>query len=148
MALANDHNVLNANNKAVISSTIAGAAAADDTDIIRAVGRFVVGPVTLGALYETYNNGKVGASKIDDNGYLLSAKWEVDPKWALKAQYGQSNIMGATVESKTTSLGVDYKLSKNATLLGYYTKNEDDKAVTGFTKRDDTYIGGGIEFNF
>ncbi|MFO1389869.1 porin [Cellvibrio sp.] len=148
LALANDHNVLNANNKAVISSTITGAAAPDDTDILRAVGRFVVGPVTLGALYETYDNGKAGASKIDDNGYLLSAKWEVDPKWALKAQYGQSNIMGATVKSKSTNLGVDYKLSKNATLLGYYTKIEDDKAVTGFTKRDDTYIGGGIEFNF
>ena len=148
LALANDHNVLNANNKAVISPSITGATSPNDTDIIRAVGRFVVGPVVLGALYETYDNGKLGASQIDDNGYLLSAKWEIDPKWALKAQLGQSQIMGATVESKTTSLGVDYKLSKNATLLGYYTKNEDDKAVTGFTQRDDTYIGAGIEFNF
>jgi len=148
LGLANDHNVLNANNKTVISPTIAGAGAPDDTDIVRAVGRFVVGPVTLGALYETYDNGKIGASKIDDNGYLLSAKWDIDSKWALKAQHGQSHMMGATVESKTTSLGVDYKLSKNATLLGYYTKTEDDKAVSGFTQRDDTYIGGGIEFNF
>lgn len=148
LALANDHNVTNANNKAVISPVLAGAAAADDTDIVRAVGRFVVGPVVLGALYETYNNGKVGASQIDDNGYLLSAKWDIDSNWALKAQYGQSKIIGATVESKTTSLGVDYKLSKNATLLGYYTKNEDDKAVAGLTQRDDTYIGAGIEFNF
>lgn len=148
LALGNDHNVANANGKAIISTTIPKADAIDDTDIVRAVGRFVVGPVTLGALYETYDNGKAAAKHIDDNGFLLSAKWEIDPKWALKAQYGQSEMMAATVESKTTSFGVDYKLSKNATILGYYTKNEDDKAVSGFTQRDDQYIGTGIELNF
>jgi len=149
LALANDHNVVNANNKSIISPTLTGAAAPDDTNIIRAVGRVVVGPVVLGALYETYDNGKTAAAtKIDDNGYLLSAKWEIDPKWAAKVQWGQSHIMGTDVQSKTTSLGVDYKLSKNATLLGYYTKNEDDKAASGFAQRDDQYIGTGIELNF
>lgn len=134
LALANDHNVTNAMNKTVI------VAPQDDTNILRAVGRFVVGPVVLGALYETYDNGVV-----DENGYLVSAKWEIDPKWALKAQVGQSDMI--TIGGETTSLGVDYKLSKNATLLAYYTHNKDD--VTDKTKqRDDNYLGAGIEFNF
>lgn len=134
LALANDHNVTNAMNKTVIAAPL------DDTNILRAVGRFVVGPVVLGALYETYDNGV-----LDENGYLVSAKWEVDPKWALKAQLGKSDQI--TLGGQTTSLGVDYKLSKNTTLLGYYTHNEDD--VADKTKqRDDNYIGAGIEFNF
>lgn len=133
VALANDHNVTNAMNKTLVASGL-------DTDILRVVGRFVAGPVVLGALYETYDNGV-----IDENGYLVSAKWEVDPKWALKAQLGKSDMI--TIGGQTTSLGVDYKLSKNATLLAYYTHNEDD--VTDKTKqRDDNYIGAGIEFNF
>lgn len=133
LALANDHNVTNAMNKTLVASGM-------DTDILRAVGRFVVGPVTLGALYETYDNGV-----IDENGYLASAKWEIDPKWALKAQYGKSDMI--TIGGKTTSLGVDYKLSKNATLLAYYTNNKDD--VADKTKqRDDNYVGAGVEFNF
>lgn len=133
VALANDHNVTNAMNKTLVASGL-------DTDIVRLVGRFVAGPVTLGALYETYDNGV-----IDENGYLASAKWEIDPKWALKAQLGKSDMI--SIGGKTTSLGVDYKLSKNATLLAYYTHNQDD--VADKTKqRDDNYIGAGIEFNF
>jgi len=131
LALANDHNVTNAMNKSMFS---------DDTDILRAVGRFLVGPVTLGALWETYDNGT-----IDEDGYLVSAKWEIDPKWALKAQYGQSDMN--TIGGETTSLGLDYKLSKNTTLLAYYTHNQDD--VTDLAKkRDDNYLGVGIELNF
>ncbi|RYZ84906.1 MAG: porin [Moraxellaceae bacterium] len=133
LALANDHNVTNAMNKTLVASGL-------DTDILRAVGRFVVGPVVLGALYETYDNGV-----IDENGYLVSAKWEIDPKWALKAQAGKSDMI--TLGGQTTSLGVDYKLSKNATLLAYYTHNEDD-VVDKTKQRDDNYIGAGIEFNF
>lgn len=131
LALGNDHNVTNAMNKTLVTS---------DTDILRAVGRFVVGPVTLGALYETYDNGV-----IDENGYIASAKWEVAPKWALKAQMGKSDMI--TIGGKTTSLGVDYKLSKNATLLAYYTHNEDDVADKA-KQRDDNYVGAGVEFNF
>jgi len=133
LALANDHNVTNALNKTLVVSGL-------DTDILRAVGRFVVGPVTLGALYETYDNGV-----IDENGYLASVKWDVAPKWALKAQVGKSDMI--TIGGQTTSLGLDYKLSKNTTLLGYYTHTKDDVADKA-KQRDDNYIGAGIEFNF
>jgi predicted porin len=131
LALANDHNVSNAMNKTAFT---------DNTDILRAVGRVVVGPVVLGALYETYDNGT-----LDENGYFVSAKWEIAPQWALKAQVGQSDMN--TLGGQTASVGVDYKLSKNATLLAYYTHNQDD--VTDLTKkRDDNYLGVGIELNF
>jgi predicted porin len=133
LALANDHNVTNAMNKAQVGPGYG-------TDVIRAVGRFVVGPVVLGALYETYDNGI-----IDENGYLGSVKWEISPEWALKAQYGKSDMI--TIGGKTTSLGVDYKLSKNTTLLAYYTHNQDE-VVDKTKQRDDNYLGAGIEFNF
>lgn len=131
LALANDQNVTNAMNKSVFI---------EDTDIIRAVSRFVVGPVVLGALYQTYDNGV-----IDEDGYLASAQWNLTPAWALKAQYGQSEMI--TLDAETASIGVDYKISKATKIYGYYTQIED--GVVDITKqRDDNYAGVGIELNF
>lgn len=125
-AIANDHNVTNAMNKTVFTK---------DTNILRAVGRFVAGPVTLGAMVETYDNGAV-----DENGFLVSGKYELSSEWALKAQYAKSDMIAKG--GKTASLGVDYKFSKNTTLLGYYTNNKDELV------KDDKYLGVGIEMNF
>lgn len=109
---------------------------AEDVDLIRVVGRFNVGAFQFGLLAENYDNGVV-----DEDGVLVSALWNVTDKWAAKAQYGQSDIKMADGES--ASIGLDYKMTKAATLYSYITKVE-NKAET----RDDTYVGAGLDFKF
>lgn len=138
LAIANDHNVQNALDQKVVPG--------DTHDTIRAVGRFVVGPVQLGAMYETYSDGKV-----DEDGFLASAQWNINADWAAKVQYVQSDMI---YDGNTSiSLGADYKLSKATKLFGYATKIEDDRAAVipatlDKTAADDTYVGVGIEMNF
>lgn len=123
------------------------APAAVDTDILRAVGRFVVGPVVLGAMWETYDNGT-----IDEDGYMVSAQWNITDKWALKLQNAQSDMI--QLDGKSTSVGVDYKLSKAAKLFGYYTLLEDERLnatthlVDNTARVDDKYLAVGVELNF
>lgn len=109
---------------------------AEDVDLIRVVGRFNVGAFQFGLLAENYDNGVV-----DEDGVLVSALWNVTDKWAAKAQYGQSDIKMADGES--ASIGLDYKMTKAATLYSYITKVEDDAET-----RDDTYVGVGLDFKF
>lgn len=112
----------------------------ESTEIARAVGRFTIGPVVLGAMYETYDNGT-----LDEDGYLASVLWNIDSEWAAKVQYVQSDMMydGGT----STSIGGDYKLTKATKLFAYATKVENDIEV-GATAADNTYVGVGIELNF
>ncbi len=131
LALANDSNVTNASNAAVHTT---------DTDILRAVGRFNVGPVVLGALWETYDNGV-----IDEDGYMVSAQWNVNDTWALKVQNASSDMVQLGTDQ--TSLGVDYKLSKAAKVFGYYTMVEDERATVA-SRADDKYLAVGLELNF
>ncbi|GGY65632.1 porin [Cellvibrio zantedeschiae] len=138
LALANDSNVTNASG-AVVHTT--------DTDILRAVGRFNVGPVVLGAIWETYDNGV-----IDEDGFMVSAQWNVNDKWALKAQHAASDMI--QLGGEQTSIGADYKLSKAAKVFGYYTQIEDErlnattKLVDNAARADDKYLAVGIELNF
>lgn len=138
LALANDSNVTNASG-AVAHKT--------DTDILRAVGRFNVGPVVLGAMWETYDNGV-----IDEDGYMVSAQWNVNDKWALKIQNASSDMVQLGTEQ--TSIGVDYKLSKATKVFGYYTVVEDErlnattKLVDNAARADDKYLAVGLELNF
>jgi predicted porin len=122
--------------------------AANDVEILRAVGRFTFGPVVLGAMWENYDNGT-----IDEDGFLLSSQWNLTEKWALKLQHQASDMIQR--DGKSTSFGVDYKLSKAAKLFGYYTVLEDERPVSSLdlsvdkTKRaDDKYAAVGIELNF
>lgn len=134
-ALATDHNVSNAMSGNFVSTL-------NDTDINRAVARYKVGPVTLGAMYETYEFGQADT----ENGSFVSAKWDIGTSpWAVKAQYGTSDMKVAGGE--TLSLGVDYKLNKKATWVVYYTDNKDD-IVTVSSRTGGSYFGTGIELNF
>ena len=131
LALATDSNAARAS----------GAVASPmDTDILRAVGRFNVGPVVLGAMWETYDNGV-----IDEDGYMVSAQWNVNDKWALKVQNASSDMVQMGTDQ--TSLGLDYKLSKAAKVFGYYTMVEDERAAVA-SRADDKYLAVGLELNF
>lgn len=118
---------------------------AEGVDLIRLVGRIRLGALQLGALAEHYDNGV-----IDNQGVMVSALWSLNDQWALKAQYGDSDIRWA--EGKSASLGFDYRLSKNATFYGFYTQMEN--GVTDLPPpasdnfRDDRYLGVGLDYKF
>lgn len=114
---------------------------AEGVDLVRAVARVVMGPVQLGVLAEQYENDNTGA---DEDGAFVSALWNLNDKWALKGQYGQSDVKMADGES--ASIGLDYKMTKAATLYSYVTNVENE--LMAAAERDDTYVGVGIDFKF
>jgi len=108
---------------------------AEDVDVLRAVARYTLGAVQLGAMYETYDDGV-----IDEDGFFVSVLWNFADQWAFKVQNATSDM---TMDGgETTSIGLDYKASKNTTLFGYATNVDSDAA------RDDQYIGVGMELKF
>jgi predicted porin len=133
------------------SPTFYAALAADKdveyegVDLLRAVARLTLGPVQLGALFEQYENEISGA---DEDGALVSALWNVTDKWALKGQYGQSDVK--MIDGESASIGLDYKMTKAATLFSYITKVEGEAILIAPAAplRDDTYVGAGVDFKF
>ena len=95
-----------------------------DSDVLRLVGQFKVGPVQLGALYEEQDK----ASKKTD-GYLASVKWGFAEKLALKLQYGESDNVREGAE--TANIGLDYKLSKSTKVYALYTTEKNRKYKDG-----------------
>lgn len=118
---------------------------AEGLDVMRLVGRFNVGAVQLGAMYE--NTDIDGADDYD--GFLVSALWNLTDVWAVKAQYAESDLklVPAGLDNESVSVGVDYKLSKNAMLYGYYTAIENNNALD-VSLRDDDYVGIGLDLKF
>lgn len=118
---------------------------AEGVDLVRLVGRLSVGAFQFGLLAENYDNGTV-----DEDGVMVSALWNLTDKWALKTQYGDSDVRW--IDGKSASIGADYKLTKNATLYGFYTVVEngvvDALPPTTDNYRDDSYAGIGLDFKF
>ena len=167
LALAADHNVRFASD---------ASTTAVDADLLRLVGRYTVGPVVLGAMYSQYDNGGTTSAPlkakaatltipavpaipamIDEDGYVLSVQYNIDANWSAKAQVAKSDMKKQGGES--TSVGVDYKLSKSTKLYGFYTMVEDNgvvaqaatattDAVAVLAARDDSHLAVGIELNF
>lgn len=105
-----------------------------DEEAARVVAQYNFSHFQLGGLYETYDDG------FDSyDGFLVSGQYQLN-QWALKAQFGQSDISEEGGES--LSLGGDYKLSESTTLFGYLTSLESD------LNTDADYLGVGIEHKF
>ncbi|WP_320819808.1 porin [Thalassolituus sp.] len=105
-------------------------------DAYRAVVQITIDALQLGVLAENQDN-----ADSSEDGWLASARFKLDSKIALNAQYGQSDIRekGAS----TMSLGADYKLAKTAKTFVYVTQEDsDDESLNA------TYIGGGLEYKF
>ncbi len=111
----------------------------ESADVFRVVGQFTIGPVQLGALYEDQDAGD--SSLLDDDGWVVSVKYKMTDKIALKAQYGESDMV--KVGAETASLGLDYKLSKKTKLFAFYTSEEADTLAD-----DNDYVGVGMEMKF
>lgn len=107
---------------------------AEGSDAVRGVVQYTMGDWQFGGLVEEYDAG-AGA----ESGYLVSAQYSMD-KWALKGQFGTSDIDEMGGES--LSLGADYKLGKPVKLFGFLTTIESDEGT------DEAYTGVGIEYKF
>lgn len=128
---------------------------AQTMDIVRLVGRYTVGALQLGALYEQSTvDATVAnvASELDSDAWLVSAKFNATEKFAFKAQYGDAgvdvNAGGVIVDAggESLSVGADYLLSKNTTLFGYFTQETAD--VESEEVSDDNWVGIGLELKF
>lgn len=118
---------------------------AEGVDLVRLVGRLTAGAFQFGLLAENYDNGV-----IDEDGVMISALWNLNDQWALKTQYGDSDVRW--IDGKSASIGADYKLNKSATLYGFYTIVENgvtDVPSPGTDNyRDDNYVGLGLDYKF
>jgi predicted porin len=142
------------------------------TDVTRVVGQYGIGPVTLGALWQTAERTKkydaiasfssdggqditsFGGAMKEQDAWLISAAWAINPEWVVKGQYAQSETTPVAaglddVEAKIYSLGVDWKLSKASTVFAYYSSvdTEGDSAVSSDNVTDSTF-GVGYELKF
>ncbi len=91
----------------------------------------------IGALYEI-NEEPMADS---ESGWLLSGLVNVGKNWAIKAQYGQSdmNLEGG----ETFSLGLDHTYTKNFKTLAFVTRHQADDDIV-----DNIYAGVGLDFKF
>lgn len=110
----------------------------ETADVLRVVGQFKFGDLQLGALYEDQDAGE--SSLNDGDAWFVSAKYNLGAGFALKGQYGESDIVEEGGESM--SLGLDYKLAKATKVYGFYTANEADSGL------DEDYFGLGMEHKF
>lgn len=120
-------------------------------DIARLVGRYTIGSVQLGALFEQSSYDEAD-EEYDADAWLLSAKFNVMTELALKVQYGTAaadydeGFGEDEFDGESLSLGVDYTLSKNAVVYGYYTKEAADE--NSEEVMDDNWLGVGMELKF
>lgn len=167
VALASDHSVNNIGAAAVVAPLDQF-----NSDLYRLVGKYTIGKVVLGAMYESgtggvsssggFVNAQLDAAGkfIDHKGYNASVVYNLDDNWALKAQYTASDFLTvkqtpkyfkndtyANFDSEMISVGVDYAFSKKAKLHGYYTTWSDENP-TATAKHDDQFIGVGAELSF
>jgi predicted porin len=147
----------------------------EKTDTTRFVAQYGIGPVKLGALYQTaertekYDSiGKVSSDGGFDFAYngtgqhgfkeqdafLLSAAWDINSEWTVKGQYVQSESTPTDsglddTEAQMYALGVDWKLSKASTVFAYYSDvgTDGDSAVSSDSTTDSTF-GVGYELKF
>lgn len=135
------------------------------TDTVRAVGEVTLGPVKVGAIYQTakqHDNvdtigpfstfvGSGGApnpiSEWDgttaitapafkkQNGYVINAAWKVSGPWTAKAQYGHSETKP---QSEPLATGVQYSnVDVKAIAVGVdYKLNDNAKLYTYYAKVD------------
>lgn len=122
---------------------------AQGMDIIRAVGRYTWGAWQFGGLVEQSET-----DTYDGDAWLASVKYNLNDKFALKAQFGNATDETPTAatlegEDKQFSVGFDYLLSKNFMLFGYYTKEDaENTTALATTDQSDNWLGVGVELKF
>ena len=107
-------------------------------EVVRLVGQFNFSGFQLGLLAENQDPKDSTLNKGD--GYLVSLQYKTSDKIALKAQYGQSDIVRKG--AYTTSIGIDYRMSDQTRTYAFFTNNDSDESSK------DEYFGVGFEIRF
>ncbi|MEZ7206628.1 porin [Pseudoalteromonas sp. DY56-GL79] len=123
--------------ESAIYAAIAADSEVNGNDMVRFTVQGKVADFKLGAMYQTQE--KVDGSAEAD-GYLLNAAYKLG-NTTLKAQY-QVIDFDAGDKVDGVSVGVDYKLAKNAKVYGFYSTFDADNQV------EKDYLGLGIEYKF
>jgi len=111
----------------------------DDIDLLRAVVRYPVGNIALGAIWERRD------SLADDDattGWLVSANIPVDDVLSFQLQHGQSD--NRLENGVSTSAGATYLLGAGVNLYLFATNNTSDDPDAG----DESEYGLGISYEF
>ncbi|AUJ71240.1 porin [Pseudoalteromonas sp. NC201] len=123
--------------ESAVYAAIAADSEVNGYDTVRFTVQGKVADFKLGAMYQTQE-------KVDGNaeadGYLLNAAYKLGNA-TLKAQY-QVIDFDAGDKVDGVSVGVDYKLAKNAKVYGFYSTFDADNQV------EKDYLGLGIEYKF
>lgn len=123
--------------ESAVYAAIAADSEVNGYDMVRFTVQGKVADFKLGAMYQTQE--KVDGSAEAD-GYLLNAAYKLGNA-TLKAQY-QVIDFDAGDKVDGVSVGVDYKLAKNAKVYGFYSTFDADNQV------EKDYLGLGIEYKF
>ena len=130
---------------------------AESTSTVRAVFQYNVSSFQFGLMAEEFEM----SNKETVSGAFASVQYKIND-WAIKAQVGQSDILSqkdladaeVNEDGMTLSLGVDYKMSKNSKVYGFYTNNSfttsnsSDPTLLVSSDTDASYLGLGIEVKF
>jgi len=111
----------------------------DDIDLLRAVVRYPVGNIALGAIWERRD------AIADDGattGWLVSANIPVDDVLSFQVQHGQSD--NRAENGKSTSGGATYVLGEGVNLYVFATSNTSEDPELG----DESEYGLGISYTF
>jgi predicted porin len=127
-------------------NVVSGSVKKDYLDITRVMAAYTVGSLTVGGFVQQASEGDSYVGQYDRDSYHVSAAYKLEGGYTLKAQYSSGSDNLIDEESTMTSLGVDYKLSKNTKLMGFYTGFE--KTVDGTVNKEFDSLGVGIEYKF
>jgi len=92
-------------------------------------GTITLGQVKLGAAYYDVNHGAgaITASKVDNQGYILNASYQLDPKVTLFA-----GLIKSLQDSSAVSLQARYALSKRTTVYAVVNRADNGKEGVNF----------------
>ncbi|WP_371373094.1 porin [Thalassotalea aquiviva] len=115
----------------------------DGEDAMRFNAATKVGDLMLGFI--AHQHEKV-SSGDETKGFLVSGAYKID-KVTVKGQVQTAEQdFGDKADYVAYSLGLDYKLAKNAKVFAWATSFDNDKSVTG--EEDSSFISTGIEYKF
>lgn len=135
----------------------------ENADALRGVVQYTINALQFGFLYEQFEL----ENSDSKDAWMLSALYNLNNDWAIKAQYAVSEIGFEydeleiedeegevlvvplfTDETESLSLGVDRKVTKNFMVYGFYTAITGESDLAAEDVVDNDYVGVGVELKF
>lgn len=129
-------------------------------DTVRLTGQITLDAFQLGAMYQmAESSDPIATDDVEQDGFLVSGAFTLG-NLVLKAQYSLSTteatpivLAASEFDAEDVAVGVDYKLSKQTTVFGYYNMlsfdgDTDKNPVTDDIEETKDNLGVGIVHNF